>query len=92
MQLAPYFWLSDHNVKAKELILYFRQGCHLCDDMRRELYPFVQQHGISLKEIDIDQDEILRVKFNVKVPVLCIEDEEICHHFFDHEIVKQYCL
>jgi len=77
---------------AKQLTLYFREGCHLCDDMRRELYPFIQQHEITLKEIDIDQDVILKNKYNVKVPVLCMDEEEICHYFFDRDRVEQYCL
>ncbi len=76
----------------KNLILYFREGCHLCDDMRRELYPFIQQHNLKLLEIDIDRDEALIEKYNVKVPVLCLDDEEICHHFFDHDMLTQYCL
>ncbi len=75
----------------KELTLYFREGCHLCDDMRRELYPFVQQHGFSLNEVDIEREELLKIKYNVKVPVLCIDEEEICHHFFDQEMIEKYC-
>ncbi len=71
------------------LTLYFREGCHLCDDMRRELYPFIQQYGFSLAEIDIDRDEMLIERYNVKVPVLCVKEEEICHHFFDLDAVKK---
>lgn len=71
--------------------LYFREGCHLCDDMRRELYPFVQQHGLTLNEIDIDTDVQLIDKYNVKVPVLCYNDEELCHHFFDKTVIEKYC-
>jgi len=79
-------------MKEHALILYFREGCHLCDDMRRELYPFVQQHNVKLLEINIDQNDLLAEKYNVKVPVLCLDDEEICHHFFDHDMLTKYCL
>ena len=76
----------------KELTLFFREGCHICDDMRRELYPFIQQHKLLLNEIDIDTNDDLIYKYNVKVPVLCLGDEEICHHFFDRVMVEKYCL
>ncbi len=76
----------------KELTLFFREGCHLCDDMRRELYPFIQQHHLLLNEIDVDTKEELIKKYNVKVPVLCLGKEEICHHFFDRAMVEKYCL
>jgi len=75
----------------KTLTLYFREGCHLCDDMRRELYPFIQQQGFTLDEIDIDRDVSLIEKYNIKVPVLCLGNDEICHHFFDRDMVEQYC-
>jgi len=72
------------------LVLYFREGCHLCDDMRRELYPYVQKNNIPLLEIDIDSDQKLTDKYTLKVPVLCKDDEEICHYFFDLDMVKKY--
>jgi len=75
-----------------ELILYYREGCHLCDDMRRELYPFIKQHGFVLIEKDIDTDSELVDKYNIKVPVLCLDDIEICHHFFDRSMVEKYCI
>lgn len=76
----------------KELTLFFREGCHLCDEMRLELYPFIEQYGFFLKEVDVDTKADLFEKYNVKVPVLCLGDEEICHHFFDRDMVAKYCL
>lgn len=75
----------------KELTLFFREDCHLCDAMRRELYPFIQQHKLLLNEVDIDTEKDLIEKYNVKVPVLCLASDEICHHFFDRAMVEKYC-
>lgn len=71
-------------------IFYFREGCHLCDDMRQELYPFIAKHKLNLTEIDIDRDADLVLRFDVKVPVLCLDEEEICHHFFDEDAIQPY--
>jgi hypothetical protein len=34
-------------------------------------------------EIDIDRSQDLILQYDHKVPVLCLDDEEVCHHFLD---------
>ena len=69
---------------SEELILYYREGCHLCDAMRKALHRFGGNHGpLSWQEVDIDRDTQLVRRFDVLVPVLCLGETEICHHFFD---------
>ncbi len=58
--------------------------------MRRELYPFIEQHGCLLDEVDIDRNDALIQKYHIKVPVLCLGEEEICHHFFDRTMLIKY--
>ncbi len=71
------------------LSVYIRQGCHLCDDMIHVLSEFRNDYNFSIQTIDIDADALLREKYNVKVPVLCHGDKEICHHFFDLEAFRR---
>ena len=71
------------------LTLYYREGCHLCDDMRKELIFYIEQHQISYTEIDIDRDSQLIEKYNTKVPVLCLNGEEVCHYFFDQAMLQK---
>lgn len=67
-----------------QLTLYYREGCHLCDAMRKALHRFNGHHRpLSWHEIDIDRDAELVRQYDVLVPVLCLGDSEICHHFFD---------
>ena len=40
---------------------------------------------ITWQEIDIDRDIDLIRRYDVLVPVLCIGEQEICHHFFDEK-------
>ncbi len=56
--------MPDHQV-----ILYTRQGCHLCDDA----LALLAAHGLQPKLVDIDADAGLREKFNVCVPVVEID-------------------
>lgn len=71
------------------LTLFFRQGCHLCEDMDQLLHELLQPGSFHLQRIDIDEDDDLRARFNVRVPVLALGDIEICHHFLDLEAVRQ---
>ncbi|MEM7561819.1 MAG: glutaredoxin family protein [Pseudomonadota bacterium] len=72
-----------------ELTLYYREQCHLCDAMRKALVAFIVHHPqISWREIDIDRDTALIQKYDQKVPVLCHQDQEICHFFFDEAALR----
>jgi glutaredoxin len=61
MSGASYSGLTAHDV-----ILYTRDGCHLCDDALATL----KQHGLEPVCIDIDNDPALRDKFDSCVPVV----------------------
>ena len=67
-----------------ELILYYREQCHLCDAMRKALVAFSRkQQALVWREVDIDRDTELIRRYDARVPVLCDGDIEICHFFFD---------
>ena len=63
----------EANDTTPRVVLYTRQGCHLCDDARELL----DRHGIRPICIDIDADVSLRERFNDCVPVVEI-DGKIC--------------
>ncbi len=51
------------------VILYSREGCHLCDDARALLL----KHGVNPTVVDVDDDATLRERFNECVPVVEID-------------------
>jgi len=72
-----------------ELILYYRERCHLCDAMRKALVAFSQdRQSLDWKEIDIDRDTALVRRYDARVPVLCHGETEICHFFFDESALR----
>lgn len=70
------------------LTLYWREGCHLCEDMENTLSELVNAERYRLIRVDIDQDPELRKRYNADVPVLCVNDEELCRHFLDLTAVE----
>ncbi len=57
--------MSDH------VILYTRQGCHLCEVARQVLVD----HGLTPAIIDIDTNEQLRDAWDTCVPVVEIDGQ-----------------
>ena len=55
-----------------EVVLYTRQGCHLCDDAAAMLH----RHGLHPTSVDIDVDPELREQFDTCVPVVVINGRE----------------
>ena len=51
------------------VLMYTRQGCHLCDDAHQTLLQF----GLRPTVIDIDERADLRSKYNDCVPVVVMD-------------------
>ena len=58
-------------VSAREVVLYGRPGCHLCDEARELLAELRAEHpGLVLREIDIERDEELLRRYLERIPVI----------------------
>ena len=55
-----------------DVILYTRAGCHLCEEARQTLV----KHGLAVEEIDIDEHNELRSRYDTCVPVVVIDGRE----------------
>ncbi len=55
-----------------ELVLYFREGCHLCEDMEQLLGELLEPGSFRLTRVDIDEHPNLTEAYNVRVPVLSL--------------------
>ena len=56
----------------RQIVLYSRQGCHLCDDAAAAL----KRHGLEFKLVDIDAVPELRQRYDACVPVVVIDGKE----------------
>ena len=77
-------------MSAKQLTMYSRIGCHLCEDMEVQLPPYLEQVGIELEIIYIDKNDQLEQLYGTLVPVLKAGEREICHYFLDIKALQQY--
>jgi glutaredoxin len=54
------------------VVLYTRQGCHLCEEALKVLH----HHGLSPTLVDIDADPTLLTRYTECVPVVEIDGRE----------------
>jgi glutaredoxin len=69
----------------RDVTLYTRPGCHLCDEARAEMLPIVREFGASLREVNIDADTELREFYTDDVPVVFLGSREVARHRVDAE-------
>ena len=75
----------------KQLRIYVRSGCHLCDAMLAELAASPQQGKFELEVVDILGRPELEDRYGTRIPVLCnADDEEICQYFLDETVLAEY--
>jgi glutaredoxin len=55
-----------------QVVLYTRQGCHLCDEAR----ALLRRYGLAPQLVDIDADPQLRARYDTCVPVVAIDGRE----------------
>ena len=73
-----------------EVIVYSRRGCHLCDVVKQTLIKLEPRGGFIWREIDIDQDDRLRIQFNDEVPVVFIDGHKAFkYHMPESEFLRK---
>ncbi|MES9848407.1 MAG: glutaredoxin family protein [Candidatus Thiodiazotropha sp.] len=73
------------------LHFYYREGCHLCDDMLMELERLQAEWGFELIEVDIDRNPAIREKYQTRIPIL--EDHQgrcLSEYFLDQVTLLRY--
>lgn len=72
-----------------QLTLYYRKGCHLCEQMLTELKAL---HGeeFPVLGVDVDSSPALRARYGLEVPVLVAGDQILCHGRLDLGRLEEY--
>ena len=57
---------------AREVTLYGRPGCHLCDDAAPALEALARAAGARLVRINVDDDDDLIRRYGFEIPVVAL--------------------
>ena len=71
-----------------QLILYTKPGCHLCDEMKREMKRAGCAELYVLEEVNIETESVLLERYRYEIPVLLIDGVEAFRHCLRAEDFK----
>ena len=70
-------------VGPRDVTIYSRPGCHLCEEAKTQLTPLLKEFGARLTEINIDEDSELRARYDYDVPVIFLGSRKAAKHRVD---------
>lgn len=70
-------------VNPREITLYTREGCHLCEEARVAIVPLLREFGATLREVDIDDHPVLHDRYTNDVPVIFLGSQIVGQHRAD---------
>lgn len=69
--------------EPREVVVYSRKGCHLCEIVKETLTKLERRGGFQWREIDVDSNEDLRRQFTDEVPVVFIDGRKAFKYRMD---------
>ncbi len=67
----------------RDVTIYSRPGCHLCEEAKSQIAPLLKEFGARLTEINIDEDPDLRARYDYDVPVIFLGARKVGKHRVD---------
>lgn len=64
----------------RDVTIYSRPGCHLCEEAKSRIAPLLAEFGARLTEINIDEDPDLRARYDYDVPVIFLGPRKAAKH------------
>jgi glutaredoxin len=59
------------------VVMYTKTGCPLCEKAKRVLLELQQEYSFTLQEVDIYQDDSLLETYQLMIPVVAIDGEDV---------------
>lgn len=67
----------------RDVTLYSRPGCHLCDEAEAAIAPLLREFNAVLRAVDIDADPVLQQRYGSDVPVIFLGARKVAKHRVD---------
>ena len=69
----------------REVTLYTRPGCHLCEEAKAAIAPLLREFGAVMREMNIENDPVLEERYGWDIPVIFIGSRKAAKHRVDVE-------
>jgi glutaredoxin len=77
-------------MKQSVVTIYGRTGCHLCENVVRQLAPEKDQLNIEIQEILIDNNNELESLYGQLIPVIHVDGKYFSHFRLDIDEFKSF--
>jgi len=67
----------------RDVTLYSRPGCHLCEEAKAAIAPLLREFGAALREVNIEEDATLKERYDWDIPVIFIGAHKAAKHRVD---------
>ena len=74
----------------REVTMYMREGCHLCEEAKSAMAPVLAAFGARLQEVDIDDDPALHARYSNDVPVIFVGAQFFTQHRVDAARLRRH--
>lgn len=74
----------------REIQFYYREGCHLCEEMAAVLHRGWPEIFAVMHWIPVDSTPDLEEAFGTLIPVLEVDGQVVCKYFADVEEITSY--
>jgi glutaredoxin len=71
------------------VVLYTREGCHLCNDALAILERVRAEQPFELDTLDIERDDDLLRRYLERIPVVELDGEELFQFFIDEDELRR---
>lgn len=71
------------------LTLYTKDPCPLCDELKVDLEPFLDEVEFSSVDITTEGNERWNKLYRYEIPVLFLEGQYLCKHRLDRDILQK---
>lgn len=68
---------------SRDVTLYTRPGCHLCEEAKAAMAPLLREFGAILREVNVDEDIVLKERYGEDTPVIFIGPRKAAKHRVD---------
>jgi glutaredoxin len=69
--------IEHREVSELKVVMYTKIGCPLCEKAKKVLLELQEECSFSLEEVDIYKDDSLLEKYQLMIPVVAIDGEDV---------------
>lgn len=75
-------------MKRIKVKLYMRDACKLCKDAYYLLLWLNETYPLEIEQIDISSDPELELRYTLEIPVIEVENENVCLGVASEELLR----